>query len=217
VDVVTTALGNDSRIGPKYLKGALGYGGPCFPRDNIAFSALAREIGVCAAIPEATDVVNNRQIKRIVDLVSGVADPGIKVAVLGMAYKPQTPVIEQSQGVMIAKHIAEAGFMVTIYDPFAMASALAVLRDLATGAPSPEAAVRDADVIVITTPEREFAEMDPQALAAKTGPHKMVIDCWRSLPRERFGSVAHLVYPGVGDHVLRATKKPVERPRFGAL
>ena len=54
-DVVTAAIGCDTRIGQKYLKGALGYGGPCFPRDNVAFSALARDNGVPALLAEATD------------------------------------------------------------------------------------------------------------------------------------------------------------------
>ena len=63
-DVVTSALGLDSRIGVKYLKGALGYGGPCFPRDNIAFASFARSRGVEATLAEATDRVNRRQVAR---------------------------------------------------------------------------------------------------------------------------------------------------------
>ncbi len=65
VDVVTGALGLDSRIGSKYLKGALGYGGPCFPRDNAAFSALARRVGARADLAEATDQINTYQVDRL--------------------------------------------------------------------------------------------------------------------------------------------------------
>src|SRR5437588_7710132 len=65
VDIVTAALGCDSRIGVKYLKGALGYGGPCFPRDNVAFGALARTNGVPALVAEATDELNRRQVPRL--------------------------------------------------------------------------------------------------------------------------------------------------------
>ena len=65
VDVVTKALGADTRIGPKYLKGAMGYGGPCFPRDNVAFAALARKLGARADVAEATDRINNYQIERL--------------------------------------------------------------------------------------------------------------------------------------------------------
>jgi UDPglucose 6-dehydrogenase len=64
VDTVTRAIGCDSRIGHKYLRGAMGYGGPCFPRDNVAFSALARMNRVPALLPEATDQLNRRQAPR---------------------------------------------------------------------------------------------------------------------------------------------------------
>ena len=65
VDVVTSAIGCDTRIGQKYLKGALGYGGPCFPRDNVAFSALARANGAPALLAEATDQLNRQQVPRL--------------------------------------------------------------------------------------------------------------------------------------------------------
>src|SRR5262249_32804959 len=63
VDVVTAALGLDSRIGTKYLKGAVSYGGPCFPRDNRAFAALARQLDAPADLPEATDPFNRAQAR----------------------------------------------------------------------------------------------------------------------------------------------------------
>ncbi len=66
VDVVTNAVGLDSRIGRKYLKGALGYGGPCFPRDNVAFCHFARTVGAKADVAEATDRINRYQIDRLV-------------------------------------------------------------------------------------------------------------------------------------------------------
>src|SRR5581483_7420326 len=69
VDVVTGAIGCDTRIGRKYLKGALGYGGPCFPRDNVAFSAMARANGVPALLAEATDKINKRQVPRLADAI----------------------------------------------------------------------------------------------------------------------------------------------------
>ena len=65
VDVVTKALGADTRIGSKYLKGAMGYGGPCFPRDNVAFAKLAEKLGARADVAVATDAINNHQIGRV--------------------------------------------------------------------------------------------------------------------------------------------------------
>ena len=80
VDVVTRALGADTRIGMKYLKGAMGYGGPCFPRDNVAFAALARKIGARADVAEATDRINNHQIDRLANLVAKFAKAGTRIA-----------------------------------------------------------------------------------------------------------------------------------------
>ena len=66
VDVVTQALGSDRRIGSRYLTGGLGYGGPCFPRDNVALAFLARALGTPALGPEATDAANVRIPSRVV-------------------------------------------------------------------------------------------------------------------------------------------------------
>src|SRR5690242_11523132 len=96
VDVVTAALGCDSRIGPKYLKGALGYGGPCFPRDNVAFSAMARANGVPALLAEATDATNRGQVPRLAAWIRERLPEGGTVGILGLSYKPDTDVVEES-------------------------------------------------------------------------------------------------------------------------
>ena len=68
-NVVTDALGLDTRIGAKYLKGAVSYGGPCFPRDNRALAALAARVGASSGLAEATDLFNRAQIKSIANIV----------------------------------------------------------------------------------------------------------------------------------------------------
>ncbi len=70
VDTVTDALGLDTRIGPKYLRGAIAYGGPCFPRDNKAFAVLARDLGAEPLLAEATDAVNVAQTDRLARIVA---------------------------------------------------------------------------------------------------------------------------------------------------
>ena len=142
VDVVTRALGADTRIGGKYLKGAMGYGGPCFPRDNVAFAALARKIGARADVAEATDRINNHQIERLTSLVAKFAKAGTRIALLGLSYKPQTPVVEESHSVKLAARLADAGYIVSVHDPLAQDAALAVLGDKVVGASSIEGAVR---------------------------------------------------------------------------
>lgn len=196
VDVVTGALGEDSRIGRKYLRGALGYGGPCFPRDNIAFASLAHRLGAAADIAEATDAVNRRQVERVVALVRRLGGPDCPVAVLGLAYKPQTPVVEESQGVMIARRLAQAGHAVVIADPLALDGAAAVLGDQVMLVGTPEAAIAMAEVVVVATPAAEFAALAPEAFAAD-GRRRIVVDCWRVLPAA-IASVADVVHTGRG-------------------
>lgn len=181
VDVVTTALGKDSRIGGKYLKGALGYGGPCFPRDNVAFASMARSLGVAADIATATDAINQRQVDRVVDLVARLGPKGSAVAVLGLAYKPQTPVVEESQGIMIARKLSQAGHEVIVTDPLALETASAVLGDSVVAVGSADAAIGAADIIVIASPSAEYSRL-PAGIFGAQGKRRIVLDCWRILP-----------------------------------
>src|SRR5581483_1221292 len=98
-DVVTSALGLDTRIGKKYLKGAIGYGGPCFPRDNVAFATLAQRVGTRALLAEATDQTNRQQIERLANVVRANLPANGRAGILGLSYKPNTDVVEESQGV----------------------------------------------------------------------------------------------------------------------
>ena len=188
--VVATALGRDTRIGAKYLKPALGYGGPCFPRDNVAMATLAHSLGLTADIAEATDAVNRRQVSRIVGLVDRLAPPQARVAVLGLSYKPNTPVVDESQGVMIARALALAGRTVLVSDPVALESAMALLGEIVTAVNDPAAAVAEADVVVIANPDPIFAALPAASFAGD----KIVLDCWRILPPElaEMTTIVHL-------------------------
>ena len=209
VDVVTDAVGLDSRIGGKYLKGATGYGGPCFPRDNIAFSALARSVGAQPLLAEATDQVNNLQIQRLGEMIRAVAPAGGRVSILGMSYKPDTAVIEESHGVKLAAHLLAQGDQVVIHDPMAAGAACSVLGNRVGVAARAEDAVAQADIVVVMTNWPDFATMDSTAFVRTDGSRVVVIDCWRILPVE-VARHAIVRYPGRGpvspdpDRVLQA-------------
>jgi UDPglucose 6-dehydrogenase len=179
VDSVTEALGLDTRIGPKYLKGGLGYGGPCFPRDNKALLSLARGLDVPFPLAEATDAANYDLTVRAADLVASKAPPGGRVAVLGLSYKPDTAVIDESQGLLLSEMLAERGLQVTAYDPLAMEATRRVLGDQIKYAESASACIADADVVLIATPWREFRGIDYSRAAKGRG--QLVIDCWGML------------------------------------
>lgn len=208
VDVVTDALGSDTRIGRKYIKGALGYGGPCFPRDNVAFSALCHSVGASPLLAEATDNLNHKQVARLSAKTATLAGPKASVAVLGMSYKPGTPVIEESQGVMLARALAEEGRAVTIFDPMAADAAKAVLPSWVERAETLEAAVSKADLIIITTAWEEFRTIPVSALT-RADKQATVLDCWRVLDTATYGDVVALHYLGVGpsDVVVAAEER----------
>jgi UDPglucose 6-dehydrogenase len=111
VEAVTDALGLDTRIGSKYLRGAISYGGPCFPRDNKAFAAFARDLGAEPLLAEATDAVNVAQTDRLARVVQSRLKAGDAVGILGLAYKPDTGVIEESPGVALARLLGDAGYL----------------------------------------------------------------------------------------------------------
>jgi len=211
VDVVTSAIGCDSRIGRKYLKGAMGYGGPCFPRDNIAFSALARARGVAPLLAEATDDVNRQQIARIAEIVFSRLPVGGTAAILGLSYKPDTEVVEESQGVGVAKRLLARGARVVVYDPAAMENARPLLQGDVTFAKSPAECARQADVIAITTPWPAFRTLSAQDLKAGA-PRPVILDCWRVLQKESFTEKAEILTLGSGsaarmtNHAVAAAK-----------
>lgn len=196
-DVVTRAVGADSRVGKKYLKPAIGYGGPCFPRDNKAFSAFGRKLGVNTALAEATDAINEHQFQRMIGAVEASAEPGASVTILGMSYKPHTAVIEESQGVYLAKYLIEKGYSVSISDPMATEAALAVLGSTVNATPQAQDAVSHADVVVITTPWTQFKDVD-WSKDATSGKPRVVIDPWGITP-DTVGAGARVVRLGSGN------------------
>ena len=196
VDVVTSALGLDGRIGPKYLSGAVGYGGPCFPRDNIALSHLARQLGVQARLAEATDRANREEVTRLAEIVKARLPVNGTVGILGLAYKPNTDVVEESQGLLLAQVLLEDGISTVVFDPMAMVNAREVLKPLTTFASSVNDCVSRADVIVIATPWEDFKEI-PIVTMMRQSPPRVLIDCWRILERERYETVCTYVPLGL--------------------
>jgi UDPglucose 6-dehydrogenase len=180
VEAVTDALGLDTRIGRKYLRGGLAYGGPCFPRDNKAFGVLARDLGAEPLLAEATDAVNAAQTDRLARIVQSRLEAGNRVGILGLSYKPDTAVVEESPGIALARLLANAGYEVLVYDPVATDDALRALGGLAQGCSSAGELLAQTDVAVIATPWPEFAELPIEAFE-REGRRVVVIDCWRLL------------------------------------
>ena len=195
IDVVTSALALDPRIGSRYLKGAVSYGGPCFPRDNKALAYLGRQLDRPATLAEATDLYNAAVIDRLLATVEEVIGPGDEVAVLGLAYKPHTNVVEEAAGIMLASQLADHGYRVVVHDPLARVAATSVLGTRVRYADSPEDAVATANLVAIMSPDPAYTQSDEFVSALKPG--SVLLDAWRSLPQQRIESLG-VRYIGVG-------------------
>ncbi|MCA6114377.1 UDP-glucose/GDP-mannose dehydrogenase family protein [Bradyrhizobium sp. WSM 1738] len=116
IHAILDALGNDSRIGKKYLRAGLSYGGPCFPRDNRLLAYTARQVGLEAPLAEASDRVNERTKEELVEKIEEMTRPGDVVAVLGVAYKPNTYITEEAAGLFLAQRLKRRGNRVLVHD-----------------------------------------------------------------------------------------------------
>jgi UDPglucose 6-dehydrogenase len=209
VSVVTDAIGLDRRIGTRFFKAALGYGGPCFPRDNAAFLAVARARGVNGDIAAATDAVNRRQVSRLAATVEfHLAGTDQRVAVLGLSYKPDTNVVEESQGVMLANRLASDGKFVTVFDPAALDNAATFLAPSVQPAASLADCVTAADVVVVTVAWPQFRDLST-LIATLPRRRRVIVDCWRIIDRAQLEPITQVIYVGAD----RATEQAVAASR----
>lgn len=180
VDEVLVAVGSDQRIGNRYLRAGTPYGGPCFPRDNKAFARLASLAGARADLALATDALNRHQAESLAALVQGSTPDGGKVAILGLAYKPGTPVVDESFGVNLARALIANGRTVQLHDSDAMMTAARALGPGPIYSESLEDAVGGADVVVVATPAPEYMGLLDNPALPETA---LIIDCWAVVDR----------------------------------
>lgn len=179
-EIVCQALGDDARIGRKYFSVGHAFGGPCFPRDNRALATLGAQIGLPAETPLAVARYNTDLIQRSIAQLKALVPAGGTVAVLGLAYKPATPVVDESPGLLLAAALGGAGLRVMVHDPLALDSARKHLPASTIFAPTVAECLGAADVVAITTPDPVYRQLG----AADFPPgHKLiVVDSWRLLP-----------------------------------
>lgn len=182
-NIITQALGLDSRIGSKYIKPGLGYGGPCFPRDNVAFAAFAGKLEKQAKLAKTVDEVNRDQILRVVNKIKEILanlnkeKKQTRIGILGLSYKPNTSIIEDSQALNITQLLVNEGYRVIVYDPQANENARSVLGNTVKYAKDKEDCISNADLGVIAVPWEEFKKIDFK----KIGRDITLLDCWRLL------------------------------------
>jgi UDPglucose 6-dehydrogenase len=165
VTALAEAIGHDERIGHRFLRSGLGFGGGCLPKDIRAFIARAGELGVDQAVSflREVDEINLRRRARTLELGLDLVDGtyrGTRIAVLGAAFKPNSDDIRDSPALDVAASIERRGGEVVIYDPHAIENARRVHPELSY-VESLDEALTGADVTMLLTEWDEFRSMDP--------------------------------------------------------
>lgn len=165
---VAQGLGLDNRIGRYFLHAGIGYGGSCFPKDIEAFITIADKLGYDFQILKAVRNTNDEQkkyvLRKIKDSLWIIKDKTI--AVLGLAFKPNTDDLRNSSSIDLINALAQEGARIKVYDPKAMEKAKKVLKDV-TFCKNPYQAALNADCLIIATEWNEFKELDFRKLKKK--------------------------------------------------
>jgi UDPglucose 6-dehydrogenase len=198
-DVVEVArgMGLDDRIGAKFLQAGIGFGGSCFPKDVDALKQLAGNSGYNFQLLNAVIQVNDLQKRRVIGKLQrhlgGLA--GKRVALLGLAFKPNTDDMREASSLVLSARLQAAGAHVVAFDPVAEEQARALVSGVEF-ADSPMSAVAGADAVVLVTEWREFLELDwGEVAAAMSG--KLVVDGRNALDPDAIRA-AGLDYEGIG-------------------
>lgn len=169
VTQLADAIGYDARIGRRFLNAGLGFGGGCLPKDIRAFLARGEELGVGEALGflREVDSINLRRRDRMVALATEAVGgdlTGKRVAVLGLAFKPDSDDVRDSPSLDVASRLAALGADVTATDPEAIETSRRMFPNLGYVA-TPQEAVAGAEVVLLLTEWREYRELDPEHIA----------------------------------------------------
>ena len=163
VDMVRKGIGSDERIGKRFLFPGIGYGGSCFPKDVQALAKSAKEAGYDFSILEAVMQVNEKQKLHLLPKIKKYFNgdlKGKKIALWGLAFKPNTDDIREAPALSIIDELIASGATVTAYDPEAMNNVKQLIGDKINYAAIPYEALQDADALVIVTEWSEFRTPD---------------------------------------------------------
>jgi UDPglucose 6-dehydrogenase len=177
VNQVVHGIGTDSRIGPRFLNPGIGYGGSCFPKDVMAFRAVARESGYDFRLLDEVMRINEEQRQRFLRKVRSALWTlrGKNLGVLGLAFKGGTDDVRESPAVFLVQALLQEGSKVTAYDPAAMERTQDMMSSGITFVNSAYEAAHDADALLILTEWEEFANLDLNRLRSELK-YPIVID-----------------------------------------
>lgn len=187
IDEVARGIGLDKRIGLHFLRAGIGWGGPCFRKDMLALKAFAEKLGVKLPLVDATIHINDTRVEKVINLVKkalGGKLRGMRIAVLGLTYKPGTDDVTDSPSLRLVKALLREGAQVIVYDPKGMENFRRVVGDSVLYANNILDCVKDADCLIIATDWEEFKKLDLEAIA-KHMRRPIVVDARRVFASKR--------------------------------
>jgi len=197
VGEVARGMGLDQRIGPSFLRAGIGYGGSCFPKDVSALKQLAGNTGyhfqLLTAVIEVNELQKRRVMKKLEKHLGSLV--GKRVALLGLAFKPDTDDMREATSLVLASRLQGEGASVSGYDPVAERPALELLPSVEL-CDSPEQALEGADAAILVTEWPEFAELDWASLAERMA-NPLLIDGRNFLDPDKLRA-AGFDYEGIG-------------------
>ncbi|TDL10069.1 UDP-glucose/GDP-mannose dehydrogenase family protein [Mycolicibacterium obuense] len=178
VSILADAIGLDARIGRRFLNAGIGFGGGCLPKDIRAFIAMAGELGAgqAFALLREVDSINMRRRNQMVEVAreaAGGSFVGVRIAVLGAAFKPDSDDVRDSPALNIAGQMQLQGAAVSVYDPEAIPNARQMFPTLQYAADVPSACA-GADIVMILTEWKQFAALDPSTLSGVVRNRRMI-------------------------------------------
>jgi UDPglucose 6-dehydrogenase len=209
VQQVCQGIGSDNRIGPRFLNPGVGYGGSCFPKDLMAFRAVARECGYDFRLLDEVMRINEDQRKRFLRKIHSALWTlrGKRLAVLGLAFKGGTDDIRESPAMSLVQTLLQEGCKISAYDPAAQERAKEVLNSSIEYASDAYEAARDADALLILTEWDEFASLDLDRLQQQLK-YPIIID-GRNLYDPEVMAARGFTYYSVGRPAVTAEPLPV--------
>lgn len=162
IEDICRGMGSDSRIGLRFLRAGIGYGGSCFPKDVAAFQSVAREYGYQFKLLDEVRRINEDQLQRFLKKVRSAlwTLKNKRLAVLGLAFKSGTDDVRESPAIQVIEGLLREGCQICAFDPAAVARARGILGESVEYAPDPYSAIKGADALLILTEWKEFAALD---------------------------------------------------------
>jgi len=198
VKAIAEGIGLDERIGSKFLRAGLGWGGSCFPKDLKALIRYSKTLGYAPELIEAIVATNEKQKQRAIQLAKRalVSLKGKRIALLGLAFKPETDDMREAVSIPLVRALLKEGAGVFAYDPAAMQNARAIFQDKITYARDPCECLEKADCCIIVTEWDEFKRIPPSTFIERMR-RPIVIDGRRIYDACRF-SEAGILFSAIG-------------------